>query len=238
MISRVRKDYPQINYVDDKGIQWIEINRGCKRQCEFCWADPNYKVFPVPKIVSNKVQIIGENILYDPDIKDKLIELGNKRVNNKVVYYAICNGVDYRLLTDKIIEMLSSYRFGKITKKRQLWKKGVSIAWDLGKEQEKDIKQLITKLEKFKFIRKHIMIHVLVNWKIPLDVCEYKQSLLYDLGVMIDDCTWECTKRNFLPMYWTVKEYKSFRRKCRIHNIKIPRNGYYSKENPTPKSYN
>jgi|APSaa5957512576_1039674.scaffolds.fasta_scaffold19467_2 hypothetical protein len=117
MISRVRKDYPQINYVDDKGIQWIEINRGCKRQCEFCWADPNYKVFPVPKIVSNKVQIIGENILYDPDIKDKLIELGNKRVNNKVVYYAICNGVDYRLLTDKIIEMLSSYRFGKITKK-------------------------------------------------------------------------------------------------------------------------
>ena len=66
-IQRKRKDYPQINYIDDNGVQWIELNRGCKRQCPFCHADPNYKMFDVPEIISNKVQIIGEGILYDPD---------------------------------------------------------------------------------------------------------------------------------------------------------------------------
>jgi len=30
---RVRKDYPQVDYIDSNEVQWIELNRGCKRQC-------------------------------------------------------------------------------------------------------------------------------------------------------------------------------------------------------------
>lgn len=51
--------------------------------------------------------------------EDKLTELGEKRVNNKVVYYGICNGLDYRLLTRKIAQrQILFYYIGdmKITK--------------------------------------------------------------------------------------------------------------------------
>ncbi len=217
-IKRERKDYPQVNYIDEKGIQWIEINRGCKRQCEFCYADPNYKVFNIPEIKSNKVQIIGENILYDHSIKDKLLELGEKKVNDKVVYYGICNGLDYRLLTRDLASICAAMRFGSINNKGN-WRKGISIAWDLGFKQEKKVKDTIDMLVDVGFQRKAIMVHVLVNWKITYDFCLYKFKQIKKWDVMIDDCTWDCTKRLFIPLYWNYYDYKKFRKKCRTYNI-------------------
>ena len=52
-LKREEEDRPQINKIAN-GIQWIEVNRGCKRGCAFCYADTNYKVFDVPEIISNK----------------------------------------------------------------------------------------------------------------------------------------------------------------------------------------
>ena len=104
-LKREENNRPQLNKVD-KGIQWIEVNRGCKRSCDFCYADPNYKVFDVPEITNNKVMIIGEGFLYDPKIKEKIIELGQKKVNGKVVYYGLNQGIDFRLLDKEIAELL------------------------------------------------------------------------------------------------------------------------------------
>ena len=53
--DRKRVDYPQIDRIDKNDVQWIELNRGCKRGCSFCYADPNYKTFECPEIRSNVV---------------------------------------------------------------------------------------------------------------------------------------------------------------------------------------
>jgi len=224
-LKREREDYPQVNYVDKKGVQWIELNRGCKRQCEFCHADPNYKVFDVPEIVSNKVQIIGEGILYDPDIWNKFMELKNIKFNNKVIYYGLSQGVNYDMLNRELVNTMLSARIGLITNKGH-WKKGIRIAWDWGKKQEKGVKKTIDMLTEAGYKRNAIIVFVLVNWKIPLKICEYKRGKLEEWKVMIDDCTFDCTKTNFIPIHWTYEEYKSFRKKCRDHNIEVSRGGY------------
>lgn len=225
-IKRERPDYPQINYVDKQtNVQWIELNRGCKRQCSFCWSDPNYKMFKVPEIISNKVQIIGENILYDPEINQKVIELSKKRVNNKVVYVGLCNGIDYRLLTSFQAKLFSKCRIGRITS-RSNWKKGITIAWDNGLNQEKDIETTIKLLNSVKYNSRNIVVFVLVNWKISLNDCIKKLKKIKKIGCQICDCTYECTKKNFIPLYWKTEQYKQFRKMCRSHNIMIQRNGY------------
>ena len=95
VMERARQDYPQVDRIDDNGTQWIELNRGCKRGCSFCYADPNYKVFECPEIRARIVQIIGEGFLYDPDIKRKIRELGEKRFEGRVVYFGLSQGIDW-----------------------------------------------------------------------------------------------------------------------------------------------
>lgn len=210
----------QVNYIDKKGVQHIELNRGCKRNCIFCHADPDYKVFPVPEIKSNLVQIIGEGVLYDPEINQKIIGLGEKRVHNKVIYYGISQGVDLRLLTREQAELLCMYRFGLINKKAK-WYKGIRIAWDWGRKQEELVYKTIEMLVNVGYKRNKIIVFMLVNWKIDFKTCLYKFKKCQEWGVKVDDCTWECTKRNFIPLHWTVKEYKTFRRMVRQHDIDV-----------------
>lgn len=216
--ERKREDYPQINYTDKKGVQWIEINRGCRRQCAFCYADPNYKTFKIPKIISNRVQIIGEGILYDKDIDKKIRELGRKRVNDKVVYYGLSQGIDFRLLSGRTIKFLSKNRFGIINNKGN-WYKGIRFAWDLwGKNHEKLTEETIKRLSENGYQRRLNQVFVLTNWKISYEKCLYKLNKLKEWGVKIDDCTWDTTKKEKLPLYWTKEQLIDFRRKSRKHN--------------------
>ena len=210
----------QINFVNNKSLQWIEINRGCLRGCSFCHSDRNYKEFPVPIIESNKVHIIGEGFLFDPNIKEKIIELGNKKFNNKVVYYGLSQGIDFRLLTPKIAKLLSKNRFGLINSKEN-WYKGMRIAWDYGKSHEKEVKKTIDLLVKVGYQKKLIILFMIVNWKIDFETCMYKFKKCQEWGVRIDDCTYECTKKNFIPLYWKDKNYRTFRKMVRSHNINV-----------------
>jgi len=223
-IQRIKSDYPQVDFIKNN-IQYIEINRGCKRLCPFCYADPNYKTFSIPEIKSNKVQIWGESILYDPKIKEKIIELGKKRVNNKVIYYDLGQGVDYRLLNKEIAELLSENRFGLINNKGN-WCKGIKFAWDWGLEQQTDIRKTIELFEKLGYQRRNIIIFVLVNWKIDFGTCMDKLIKLEEWKVRIDDCTYDCTKKLFVPLYWKEKDYRIFRKLCRKHNQIINFNNY------------
>lgn len=224
-INRIRKDYPQVDRVDKSGVQWIEVNRGCKRQCPFCYADPNYKTFDLPATKSNRVQIIGEGFLYDPQIKTKITLLGKRRFNKKVIYYGLNQGIDFRLLDKETAELLSKNRFGIINNKSR-WYKGIKFAWDLGKHHEKLAKKTIDLLVSVGYRKEKIQVFVLVNWKISYEDCLYKLEKLKEWGVKIDDCTWNTTKRQMLPLHWTVKQLKDFRKKARKHNQLILFNGY------------
>ena len=215
-IKRNREDYPQINYLDSKGVQWIELNRGCPRGCPFCYADPNYKVFPVPEIKSNFVKIICEGLLYDKKIKEKIKDLGEKKVNNKVVYYGL-GSLDYRMMDGELYNLMSKNRIGLINNKGK-WYKGIRIAWDWGKEQEKGIHDSIEKFVEVGYIRKKIIVFILTNWKIDIDTCIYKLDKLTEWGVRVDDCTYNTTKKSFIPLHWKERDYRCFRKMCRKHN--------------------
>lgn len=212
--KRERKDYPQVDFIKE-GIQYIELNRGCKRLCKFCYADPNYKVFDIPIIRSNKVQIWGENILYDPNIKKKIIELGKQTVNNKKVYYGLGQGVDYRLINEDLIKTLSNNRIGLINNKGN-WYKRIKIAWDLGINQEAKIKLTIDLLKDQRF--NFIIVFILLNYKVSFNDCIYKLAKIKQWGCGVDDCPHDCTKTRFIPTFWREKEYRLFRALCRDHN--------------------
>lgn len=130
-MNRERADYPQVNRIDENGVQWIELNRGCKRGCSFCHADPNYKTFSIPPIRRTIVQIIGEGFLYDQEIRNKIAMLSLIKVNNKVVRYGLSQGVDFRLLTEELASLMVKARIGIINNKGN-WRKGLRFAWDLG----------------------------------------------------------------------------------------------------------
>ena len=224
-IEREREDYPRIDYIDRNGVQWIEINRGCKRQCPFCYADPNYKEFEVPEIKSNKVMIIGEGFLYDKSIMEKIYILGETKLNKKVVYYGLNQGIDFRLLNKDIANLLCAYRFGIINSKGR-WYKGLKFAWDLGLNHEKLAKETIDLLEEVGYKRRNIQVFVLVNWKISYEDCLYKLKKLREWGVKIDDCTWNTTKKEKLTLHWNKEQLIDFRKKARKHNQLINFDGY------------
>jgi len=229
-MERKRPDYPQVDYIDDNGVQHIELNRGCRRQCEFCYADPNFKQFPIPEIRSRIVQIIGEGFLYDTRIKQNLLqELGKIRYKAKVVYYGLSQGIDYRLLDKQIAEQLSKNRIGVINNKGK-WYKGMRMAWDWRMEQYRDIKNSIRLLEKKGYVRRFMLIFILVNWKIDYKFCLRKFKLLKGNKVKIDGCTWNTTKRVIQSHYWTEEELRIFKKKCRDHNYDINFRGYKKKD--------
>jgi len=218
---------PQVDYIDKNGVQWIELNRGCKRGCEFCHADTNYKEFPIPKIRSNKVQIIGEGFCFDSRLDELVNILSKIKVNNRVVYYGFSQGMDARILIKKpnLIKRMAKARFGIINNKGR-WYKGFRFAWDWGQEQEKTTENFINMLDEAGYRRKHIQVFMLANWKISPQIFWYKLDKLWEYGVKVDDCTWECTKRNFIPLYWDRETYKATRWLCRKHNQMILFDGY------------
>lgn len=80
---------------------------------------------------------------------------------------------------------------------------------------------------------------VLVNWKIDYETCIYKLIKLKEWGCKIDDCYYDTTKREMLPLHWTKEQMKNFRRKARKHNQLILFDGYDPEQlietgNPNP----
>ena len=87
-------------------------------------------------------------------------------------------------------------------------------------------KDTIEILENVGYKRKHIQIFVIVNWKISYEVCLEKLQKLKEWGVKIDDCTYNTTKREKNPIFWTKEQLIDFRRKSRKHNQLILFDGY------------
>ncbi len=232
-VEREEEDRPQINKIAN-GIQWIEINRGCKRRCAFCYSDPNMKFFDVPETKNNKVMIIGEGFLYDPQVKTKILLLGQRRFNNKVVHYGLNQGIDFRLLDKEIAELLCENRFGILNSKYN-WYKGMKFAWDGGLNHKQLTKDTIDLLVSVGYTKKQIQVFVLTIWKVSYETCVQKASKLYEWGVKIDDCTWNSNKKTLLKqtkegiwdnVFWTATQYTDFRKKSRKHNQLILFDGY------------
>jgi hypothetical protein len=210
LIEKTRKvnySYGPYNKFDENE-QWIRITEGCPWHHEYCYEPQEIKVFEIPEIVRNCVKILDMNLLCKQQALSIIKELGNKKVNNKVVYYELICGIDFRFLTEEIAKALKESRFINIR-----------LAWDGQFNDQLKIKDAIDKLIKVGYNSKDIMVFMICNWKIKYSTNCDKLDLLKIWGVQVHDAYYDNQlPPNVVPIYWTDNEIKTFRYKSRKHN--------------------
>lgn len=205
--GKIKYSYGPYNKSDDEE-QRIRITEGCPHQCDYCYEPKKIKVFNIPEIVRNKVSIIDMNLLCKKEALDIIEKLGTFKVNNKVVYYELICGIDFRFLTQEIADELKKSRFRKIR-----------IAWDWGLKDQYEIKKTIRKLMKAGYKRTNLMVFMICNWKIPFKINLRKLDLCKVWNVKVSDCYYDNqTFPNVIPILWNDIENNSFRKKVRKHN--------------------
>ncbi len=187
--------------------QVIKVSYGCPNGCQYCFASKKMKVYPIPPINRNLVKITDENIMVFPQAIKWMDELGSKKVNGLAVYYELICGIDFRNMSFEKAKALKRNRFIN-----------VRLAWDFGYVLSSKIEQTIRWLIKAGYKSKDISVFMLTNWKIPYEECLKKLETLWKLRVKINDCCWNCSYRNPIPVYWTLDEIRKFRKIARKHN--------------------
>jgi hypothetical protein len=204
----MKYSYGPYNKFDDKE-QWIRITEGCPNHCPYCYEPQEIKIFGVPEIVRNDVKVMDMNMLCKPEAIKILDELGSKRVNNRVVYYQMICGIDWRFLTQDLADALHRNRFQKIR-----------FAWDYGFQHQVKIKNTVRMLRKagYKGLR-DLMIFMVCNWKTPYETNLAKLELLKVWGCQVSDCWFDNqVSPNIKPIHWAEDQIKDFRKRCRHHN--------------------
>ncbi len=188
--------------------QWIRLTQGCPNHCPFCYEPPDQISFPIPEIVRNIVKIMEMNLLSFPDALEKIKILGNKRINNKFVYYQLVCGIDYRFLDQTIANALKDNHFVSIR-----------LAWDWNFSDHFKIHDAIVKLRKAGYNSKDIMIFMICNWEISFSECCRKLNLCKYWNVQVADCYFDGqTSPNIEKKKKKKEEIKSFRKQVRKHN--------------------
>lgn len=191
--------------------QWIRISEGCPNKCPFCresWENPEIKMLEIPEIVRNKVKIMDMNLLCHPEALETIRSLGNRKVNNKVVYYECICGIDYRFLTQEIASALKQARF-----------RNIRIAWDHSIYLQKEIKEKTQLLLNAGYLPRDIMIFMICNWRTSYEDNCKKLDLCKIWNFKVADCYFDNQlSPNIKPIHWTEEQIKDFRRKVRKHN--------------------
>ena len=147
------------------------------------------------------------NLLCKPEALPIIKELGQKRVNGKVVHYELVCGIDFRFLTPEIARALKASRF-----------RNIRLAWDWFYKDQLRIKDAVEMLMKAGYKPRDIMVFMLCNWKIPYSECLNKLDLLKVWNVQVCDCYFDNQIKNIQPVYWSKPEIDDFNRRCRKHN--------------------
>jgi hypothetical protein len=197
---------PQYNYIKGER-QRIELHRGCPWGHEYCYEPKVYEDFPVPVLERNYVEILDMNPLARQDILSVIKELGNRRVNGKVIHFEAVCGFDFRFLTKEIAIALRQSRFVK-----------PRLAWDGPFQEQYKLKDAIKILLQAGYRAKEISLFMLVNWRIPYKVCLRKLDLMKVWNVKVNDCCYDGGYKYAVPIFWTGTEMKAIRKQCRRHN--------------------
>ncbi len=207
-IARTTYGGPQ--YVAVKGnAQRIELHRGCPwaKEHDYCYEPFEHEDFPIPELTMNQVQILDMNFLARKDSLEILKELGSKRVNGRVVQYELICGIHFSYITQELADTLKASRFVR-----------PRIAWDGAINYQHKIKDAINILVKAGYKRNEIMLFMIVNHRVPYTECLRKLDLMKVWGVKVCDCCYDGGYKHAVPEYWTLKEMKDIRLKCRKHN--------------------
>jgi len=225
LITKERKRFEysedQINYLN-KEFHVFETHRGCPHGCPFCF-EPQISVrFPIPEIKSNKIKIIDMNFLSQPNLIKRIRELGSKTYDDKLVYYDLVCGIDFRKINQDIADELMKNRFGLFDKNSN-WKKGLRFAWDWTLKDQYKVKDCVNFLLKAGYKKQYLEVFILSNWMINKAECELKLDVLKVWGLKACNCVWLKDLRNskIIPEHWTEKEIFDFRAKCTLHNTLV-----------------
>lgn len=206
--QKVKYSYGPYNKI--KGDrQRIRISEGCPHNCPFCYEPTEYKVFNVPELKRNIVEISDMNLLCKEEALIIITELGEKKANNKVIYYELICGIDYRFLTQEIADALKKSRFRKIR-----------LAWDWTMKDQYKVKDAVDMLKKAGYISNRIMVFIICNWRIPYEQACRKLELLKVWNVQVADCYFDnqTFKGGVIPLHWRDAQNKDFRKRSRRHN--------------------
>jgi hypothetical protein len=188
--------------------QWIRISEGCPHNCPFCYEPTEIKFFGVPEILRNLVKIMDMNLLCKKQALDTIRELGETKVNGKVIFYQLICGIDHRFLTKEIAIALKESRF-----------KRIRLAWDWYYEDQFQILDAIKKLEKVGYYRKDLMVFMICNWRITYEENLKKLDLCKVWNVKVCDCYFDGqVSPNIIPIFWTSQQIRDFRKRVRKHN--------------------
>lgn len=139
---------------------------------------------------------------------DIIRELGEKKVNGKVVYYELTCGVDYRFMNQEKADALYKNRF-----------QNIRIAWDGRFTEQKKIKSVVDMLIKAGYKSNDIMVFMLCNWKIPYIDNLAKMDLCKVWRVKIHDAYFDNQlPPDVKPIHWNINNILDFRAKVRKHN--------------------
>ncbi len=180
----------------------IQFTKGCPNGCQFCYEGKEMEYYDPKTPMGENIQILDMNFLANP----KWAAIARTLFWKKCKTELVC-GVDYRLLTQEIANLLNSCEFIKIR-----W------AWDYQFSQQKTHKKVMEMFVKAGYKPKELSVFMIVNWKIPYVECCQKLDLLKVWNVKINDCCWDGGYRKAKPKYWTPEQIKKFRKACRKHN--------------------
>jgi hypothetical protein len=179
----------------------IQFTSGCPNNCSYCYEQKEIKTFnPQVPITDDLIQILDMNFLANPSHLEILRSLPKQH------YEFIC-GVDYRLLSQEISDLMKVKGFQKVR-----W------AWDYNLGQQRIHKNILNIFLRSGFKSKDLSVFILVNWKIPFVDCMKKLNLLKVWNVKVNDCCWDGGYKLAKPVYWKPEEIKRFRKECREHN--------------------
>ena len=205
----IRQSYSTGPYnKSDDTEQWIRISQGCPNHCPFCYEPPEMEWFGVPEIVRNEVHIMDMNLLAQPQGSEAIRQLGQIKVDNRVIHYTLVCGIDHRFLTPAIADSLKESRFYDIR-----------LAWDWWYSDQFKIEKAIRILSNAGYPIEELTIFMICNWEIPFSECIRKLELCKYWGVKVADCYFDGqTSPNIEPIGWTPFQIKSFRHLVRKHN--------------------
>ena len=142
--------------------QIIKTSEGCPYSCPFCFNGKNdFKEFEIPIIKSNKVIIHDDAFLSRKNVYDDIIDLGSDKVNGKVIYYELTQGINLKDLNQNIANVLKENRFVNIRFARDdsYTKKGFYRVYDG-----------IKMLEKAGYKKEKMMYFILSNYDVTSNV--------------------------------------------------------------------
>jgi hypothetical protein len=202
------------NKADDQE-QWIRISEGCPNGCEFCREtneNGSGEIYhAIPTIDRNLVKIMDMNLTCKSRFIEIADDLGSRKVDDKVVYYELICGIDYRYMTIEKAVALKRNRF-----------QNIRLAWDYSYLEQKRIKNCLDMLLKAGYKNGKsgdITIFMVCNWKRSYLENLQKMDLLKIWNVKIADCYFDNqSPPDIIPEYWTAQEIKDFRKRSRKHN--------------------